>query len=277
MPLKHASSRSGLTWSEYQTVAANLVRKYLLGQTSEAERLTIEERLMANDDTYEELLIVEDELTDEYLRGQLSQSERKDFETYFLVTPSRQEKLRLAKVIRGHLATHSPSKNLTPDSHKFSLFGFFPLRNSVLSYSVGIAAVLLLVSLSWVLLRSFTSSRGPRPRVTLTLTPGLTRNGSVENSVSIPPNVEVVVRVQLVLTEDGSYQSYTAVFEAIDGRTVARERVVSSEVVNHRRVVVVELSSKLLPAGEYRAKLNGVSAAGEVINLGSYNFNVLAP
>jgi hypothetical protein len=249
-------------------VSNNVIRKYLLGQTSEDERLNLEERLLADDDTYEELLILEDELTDEYLRGQLSQTERKNFETHFLSTPSRLEKLRFAKAVRGHLATHAQSKKQTKTSPLVSFF-----RNPVLTYAVAFAAILLIVSVSWIALRN---SRGPGSTVTLTLTPGLTRSGGSENSVKIPPDADTV-RVQLVLADDESYQSYNAVFESVDGRIVAREQAGSSELANSRRVVTVDLSSSLLPAGEYRVKLSGVSAGNETVDLGSYSFKILAP
>lgn len=257
-----------------QTVAANVIRKYLLGQTSEAERLDLEERLLADDDTYEELLIVENELTDEYLRGRLSQTELKNFETHFLLAPSRQEKLRFARAVQEHLSTHVPAKKVIATPRKSSLPGFLAFRNPVLSYALGIAVVLLVVGISWLVLRNSTS---PRSTIALTLTPGLTRSeSSVQNSVRIPPTADIV-RLQLLLTEDGSYQAYNAVLQSSDGRTVAKQPAHSSESINGRRVVAVELPSTLLPAGEYRIKLSGVFTANETVDLESYSFKVVGP
>lgn len=254
---------------------ATLIRKYLLGQVSEAERLTLEERLVSDDDTYEELLIVEDELTDEYLAEQLSKTERKDFEEHFLLPQARQEKLRFARVVRGHLATHPQSASSTEQVRKSYLSALFRFRNPVLSYSLAIAAVVLIAGISWLVWRSLTDSRGPQSTYTLTLTPGLTRDGSADNRVSIP-KVDIV-RVQLVLADDSSYQSYTATLESIDGRTLATERTSSRESINGRPVVTVELPSKLLPPADYRIKLSGLGADGKTVDLGSYYFKVLNP
>ena len=259
-----------------QSVSENVIRKYLLGQTSEAERLNLEERLIEDDGTYEELSIVEDELTDEYLRGRLSQTERKDFETHFLLTPSRQEKLRFAKVVRGHLATHARSQTKvaeSPRTSKSPLFGIPAFRNPVLSFGLAMALVLMVAGLAWFTWRI---SQGPIHRVTFTLTPGLVRSGDSENSIRIPRDANLV-ELQLALADETPYQSYNSVLETIDGRAISTAPVMARESVGGQPVVTSELPPRLIPPGEYRVKLNGVTAAKETVSLGSYYFKVLPP
>ena len=72
-----------------ETIDINVIRQYLLGQALDADRAEVEERLMADDRIYDDLLAIEDELIDEYLGGQLSQVEQQKFEEVFLAAPSR--------------------------------------------------------------------------------------------------------------------------------------------------------------------------------------------
>jgi hypothetical protein len=254
-----------------QTVSGNVIRKYLLGQTSEAERETLEERLIADDDTYEELLIVEDELTDDYLRGQLSQIERTNFETHFLLSPAHQEKLRFAKVVRENVAAHSQSTRVIEPTPKPWFFGFLSFQNRALSYALKMVLVLLVAGVAY---NAWRNSPGPLSTETFTLTPGVVRSGGSENTVRIAAKTDAV-RLELLLADDTPYQSYNAVLESVDGRTITSGPAVLGQSVSGRRVVTVELPSRLLPPGEYRMKLNALTAANETVHLGSYSFKVL--
>ena len=76
-----------------------VLRRYLLGELSEAELDRVEERLFAaaDRDSEEQLSPAEDELIDSYVRGELSASEREHFESWFLTSPRRRERLELAR------------------------------------------------------------------------------------------------------------------------------------------------------------------------------------
>ena len=78
------------------------LRRYLLGETAHDEELRVEERLLVDDDYMELLEVVEDELIDSYARGELKARQRRKFKQYFLVTPERQSKLRLATALVKH-------------------------------------------------------------------------------------------------------------------------------------------------------------------------------
>src|SRR5436305_30769 len=75
------------------------VRQYLLGNFSEEVRRLLEERLMTEDGSYEELLLSEEELIDDYVSGELSDAERLKFEEHFLCTPERQRQLSFAQAL----------------------------------------------------------------------------------------------------------------------------------------------------------------------------------
>ncbi len=88
------------------------VRQYLLRQLSETEQRTIEQRLLAEDDLFEELEIAEDELMDEYLAGKLSMEELQTFERQFLASPARKQQLRFAEAFRRYASASHQKKDL---------------------------------------------------------------------------------------------------------------------------------------------------------------------
>jgi anti-sigma factor RsiW len=118
------------------------IRAYLLGELPPDGQMRIEERLLVDHDYMEMLLIIEDELTDSYLRGTLSDRERTEFENYFLTTPARRRKLRMAKALRRYVenqqALPSPAKEPGPWRRFFGQRSFTP------AWASAIAAVLLL-------------------------------------------------------------------------------------------------------------------------------------
>ena len=85
----------------------NLLRQYLLGAiTEEEQRAVVEERLLVDDDFFEEFQLVKEDLFDQYVNDELTLSERESFEQHFLTTPERRENLRhnqaLARYARKH-------------------------------------------------------------------------------------------------------------------------------------------------------------------------------
>src|SRR5215471_3378663 len=94
----------------------NTLRKYLLGELNEEEQSEVEQRLLAEGDFFEQVLIEEDELIDDYLDGSLSGAQRHYFDQYFLCTPERQKKYLLIKGLRrkvGAMASVQPKEPVT--------------------------------------------------------------------------------------------------------------------------------------------------------------------
>ena len=76
----------------------NRLRHYLLGELTEEEHLApIEERLLVDDDFFEEFQLVKDDLIDEYVKDELTAQERQHFEQHFLTTSERREHVRHAQ------------------------------------------------------------------------------------------------------------------------------------------------------------------------------------
>jgi anti-sigma factor RsiW len=63
--------------------AEELITRFLSGQLSEEERNAVEERFLADDDYFAQLLVMEDALVDDYVLGRLTDEERKNAELLF--------------------------------------------------------------------------------------------------------------------------------------------------------------------------------------------------
>ncbi len=117
------------------------IRRYLLGQLSDAEQQEVEHRLLTDDEFFEELEIVEDELIDDYLESRLSADERLRFESYFLASPERQEQLASAKALKRYFAK---ADSLRPPNSFASRWNW--LQKSFFSTPIAVAATLLIVA-----------------------------------------------------------------------------------------------------------------------------------
>lgn len=132
------------------------VRLYLLGRLEPERRLELlEERIMTEQDYYEELLVIEDEVIDQYLADELTRGEREAFEQYFLRTPERARKLRFARAFSKYVAA-APKVSPTPAPARQSLREIF---RHLFAAPVRMAAVaLVLISFAatiwWVFFRS---------------------------------------------------------------------------------------------------------------------------
>jgi hypothetical protein len=138
-----------------------LLRLYLLGELPTDEQQQLEERLLTDDDYFQQLVIQEDELVDDYVSDNLSSHEREKFNQHFLSTPERQQQLRFATMLRRHVSSHtaqaaSPaaaSRERQKVSWANSLAAFLGLQNPALGLSLATALVLTVIAGSWLALK----------------------------------------------------------------------------------------------------------------------------
>jgi len=245
----------------------------------------IEERLLEDRDSFEELTILEEELIDQYLRGELSSADRNSFEERFLLMPERQEKLRFARAFQKYLteaeaATPVAASPVEEASEHLEVTeppprppGFFlPFRNPVLSYALAAAILLVVGGLSWLAVKNW---RAPQTGQTMAvvLTPGLTRGGDDAKAITISPDVGTV-NLQLALPEN-RYQTYEAALLNADGQPLATSKNLPAGEVDRRPTVTFEISSPLVPPGDYRVRLTGTTTTGNSESVASYSFRVL--
>jgi uncharacterized coiled-coil protein SlyX len=109
----------------------NSIRRYLLGDLSEQERADIEERLMSDDNLYQELLFAEDDLIDEYLFDKLPEEDRPKFKQRFLHVPELRQNVAFTAALRKHARKQPPQvvaavqQESVPAPRPVSIFDWF--------------------------------------------------------------------------------------------------------------------------------------------------------
>jgi cell division protein FtsL len=76
-----------------------LIVDYLLGDLPEAEAGRLDQLSVTDDEFAEFLEAVESELIDDYIRGELPENRRAQFESHYLTSPTRLEKVAVARTI----------------------------------------------------------------------------------------------------------------------------------------------------------------------------------
>ena len=117
--------------------------QYLLGQLGDTEQQQLEERLMTQDDLFEQVQVLEDELIDEYLKNTLSAQDRADFEKHFLSAPERFKKLRFAEAFRSYVAVENERTEKERSKSSFWQTFWAGLRTPTLVLRYGFPMVLV--------------------------------------------------------------------------------------------------------------------------------------
>lgn len=166
--------------SDNEALDDELLKRYLLGALPEAET----ERLHALSVTDEELAgrvdAVENELVDAYVRGELPHDDREQFKSFYLSSPRRREKVRLAEgflVLEGRAAAQAAgikqaaAQRALPDRSTRRTPARPPFR---LQWGLAAASLALLVAGGYLLLQNLglrkqltdaQSQHAPDPRV----------------------------------------------------------------------------------------------------------------
>src|SRR6266550_3787685 len=103
---------------ESQSQDDKLITRYLLGELTEDEQTTLEERAFSDRDYFQQVRAVEKDLIDEYARGELSGPARQAFEQRFVASDSRRLLIGSRGSNRSHIeqaGTQPPSQG-TPQS-----------------------------------------------------------------------------------------------------------------------------------------------------------------
>lgn len=240
------------------------LRRYLLGQAGAAEREQLEQELLASDELFEELLVVEDEITDDYLAGRMSVDDRQLFDQYFLKSPERHDKLRFARAFDRATRAHHARATRT------SLPGFWS-RLPVLYRATAVAAlVVILAGIGWM---AFRRQRVPTTFATLHLTLSeSTRSGDPTQVPKLTlPLTEDAVRIVMDLPA----QFPPATHYRVAVETDFGERRFTDPTAQDANSITAVIPAADLRRGQYALILYAVSANGDSQRLhGSYRFNV---
>jgi hypothetical protein len=93
-----------------------ITKRYLLGELSEQEQATLEERYFRDPEVFNQVLQVESELVDGYARGQLPTEMREQFERSYLKHPSRRNRVQFARALTTRIDEREQSVARTEQS-----------------------------------------------------------------------------------------------------------------------------------------------------------------
>lgn len=134
-----------------------LARRYLLGGLSETEQTTLEERILSDDEVFENLEIAEGELIDRYVHDQLSAEEQRRVREMIVNSPRLAERVEIAKILTAR-ATAPAAQAVKSEKEKpaktpwWNLFIPIPQSSPVMRLvAVAPLALLLLTSVLLVL------------------------------------------------------------------------------------------------------------------------------
>jgi hypothetical protein len=260
------------------------VRLYLLGLLPEERRRPLEERLLTDDELYEELHIVEDELIDEYLSGGLTERERGAFANSFMNSPGRLQQVQFADALRRCVAIEGAAEREAAEPSGESVeraggdvrggafLAWLRSLNPALSFPLAAAALLLVCGVTWLAVRGLRPG-APRRVITAVLTPRAgTRSGGDVQQLSVAADTDAV-RLELRLGAE-DFRSYSATLLNADGATVFNGDGLTPETSAAGRVVVVNIPAQSVPPGEYQLRLNGLYEDGRSEAADGYRFKV---
>ncbi|HEX7333437.1 MAG TPA: hypothetical protein VF290_18175 [Pyrinomonadaceae bacterium] len=239
------------------------IRDYLLGRLSEEEQERIEERLMVEDDFFEELEISKGELIEEYHAGELSQNEHEWFQQHYLATPEGKRRRTFA------LALDSLERPIPAPAPKPGLLDRLrSLFQNQQLWRIATPAALLIVA-------------GIALPIYLTRSPSYENAQLVNNVAERSPAANQYQKLTLSPDADGLRISlklpatatpgakYRAEF---DNRTDVETLTPAQQDAN---TVVVEIPARKLPPGLYALRLYEIKADGTEQRVpGDYRFEI---
>jgi hypothetical protein len=241
----------------------DITRRYLLGQLTDEEEQNVEERLLTDDEFFEELAVTKDELTQEYVNGELTGKERDWLRSNFLVSAEGKEKHEFAKAFASFAQTRAKGQKKTGVIERlWSFFAGQPI--AVLATS---GAVLVIAITITSLIR--TSSQ---PSVaTLTLISTSTTRSANESPIPSVQLKEDVLKLTLILPQSvPPATAYRA--ELLDDKGSTK----TLESVSHESgAAVVNIGAGELRRGQYAVTLSALDDSGGVTRIpGSYYFAI---
>lgn len=280
------------------------VRRYLLGELSEAEQQQVEELFLTNPEYGENVLIIENELIEDYLEDALTEAELIGFEQHFLLTPQQIRKLRIAKSLKKYAANqadtrHPPADEETslPRNGQRRTTSWLNWRRPLVVLPIA-AALLLVLTLGTVKLlemrrlshqreqqlsrriaaeRELAKLNDPAtPRdglaFSVALSPVLVRDAQRAGKVSPPANAPVVELLLLLVGE--RYPSYRVLLLRTGETEPLTIQNLHAGNTPKGQAVIVKIPSHLLQHGDYQLQLLGVMANGETELVSNYDFQV---
>ena len=263
--------------------------RYLLGDSSEKERLRIESGYFGDPECYQRLLEVEDELTYRWVRGELAGAQRERFGKRLLASEAGREKAAFAEALTAVATRLSVEEGAGARS------------TSWWSPWLPIAAGLVIALFAWQVVQlrqlriqvsglhaqleagrknqaaSDLRAAAPAPpalTIPFFLSPGLTRGTDHLRQLQIPANA-ASVRLQLVLKEGTTQRVFQAVVRTVAGREVWNLTGLHAAIVGTNSMVEIDVPTSVLANDEYDVILQGQRPGRDFEELGTYHFGIV--
>lgn len=290
-----------------------IATRYLLGELSEQEQATLEERYFSDPQAFNEVLKVESELVDAYARGQLSTEMRERFEQSYLKHPARRQRVEFARALTTRIDEKEESVTRAAQSSvrttwKQTLLAIVGGRGPKLRFAMALIILAIALAGVWIFINSRRQEQPgeaqiqtapqqqvqeeraaqipspisqPSPNstpktsiVSLALTVG-----GVRSADGGPTQTLVIppdaTRAQLLLDlKDDSYLRYRASLQKIGGQEIFTQTNLRPRRTKAGARFVFTVPAKGLTSGDYVLTLGGIASTGEVDDLSKSLFRV---
>ena len=241
------------------------IRDYLLGRLSDEEQQKIEERLMIEDNLFNELEVSKCELTEEYCANELAQSERRWFKQHYLASAKGRQEHVFALAL-------DLLKPPVPAPQKLNWFerlqGFVKVHRWALAASASAALVILVAG-------PFIFRRPPPTSYSFTLTSTLGRRSSDEARYFKVPLSRDIGELRITLQLPEGVTRGTDYRIELDDRSKTTSLKAASQDANS---VVVVIPAASLREGLYALRLYMLKPDGtEQLIPGEYLFELMSP
>lgn len=240
------------------------IRDYLLGKLDDEGQQKIEERLMVEDELFEEFEMSKGELVEEYLAGELSPKDYDWFGSHFLASPEGRQGQTFALAMEK-LQNPAPAPPVVRKQTWWERFRSF-LNNR--SWTVGLAAAATAAIILWIVIPGGPRETFSGPTLVGTLA---TRGEGTPPAIVKLPSTAAKLRLRLTIP-DNSIAATRYRAEVDDRLNVKTVEVVEQNAEG----VLVEIPTELIPPGEYSLELIAIKADGSEEKVRRYyQFNVV--
>jgi len=272
-----------------------IMKRYLLGEVSEEERIDLENRYLSDATLFEELTEAENDLIDSYVRGRLSDHDKQEFEKQYLTSTERRARVQFASAFSEISREHEAVSSAQKSSFWERLTSLFSQPTPKLQWGMALAGLAVVLAIGWVTVHhdrslqatlppmqpsSSPASPTPTTPVPNNQAPSSENTGGTELAKADRPELDEFT-VQLtpglargieagtktfsvpktpwiefrLLLENDEHRNYSAVVETAEGNEVWHVDGIKSLLLHGNKVVDVRVPSKIVKPGDYVIRL----------------------
>jgi anti-sigma-K factor RskA len=233
----------------------DITRRYLLGQLTDDEEQKLEERLLSEDDFFQQVELTKDELAQEYASGELTTKERKWLQETFLASPEGKQRHEFAKTFDHYLKNHRAQRQKSPSLIE-RLRTIWNSQPQLLTAASTAAVLVIAIGIYSIM--------PPTPRSIASLT--VTTNASTRSTGAAPQSVRIrdydALKLTLRLPQAGSPGAAYRV--EVNGDNVTRTFDTHAQDTYS---ISVEIPTAELQRGLYSATVSTIDANGNAHRL----------